>query len=164
MNKAVKKVIVLSVVISFIAGFICGSIRILRSLGETLKKTKARLDMFEGFYRPMKEWFAKEQAGCTLKNFLMEKNYCKIGIYGMGDFANRIYDALKDSPIEVVCCIDSKKSAYSDTTLFTLEDELPDMDAIIITDYKNADSIIDSLSKKGDFELMLLEDIIYNEL
>lgn len=164
MSSRSKKWVVISIVISFATGVIYGCVRVSKIISKEMKRTQNRLDLFEGFYRPMKEWFAKEQAGNSLAKFLESRQYNKIGIYGMGDFANRIYDALKDSSIEVVCSMDENKSAYSDTVLLTFEDDFPEMDAVIITDFRNGDSIMERLSEKGNFDMLLLDDIIYNEL
>lgn len=82
----------------------------------------------------------------------------------MGNLANRVYDALRYSRIKVVCCIDENKSFYSDAKLITMDDDFPEMDAVIITDFRNGEDIKKRIRVKGKFDICLLADIIFNEL
>lgn len=159
-----KKILFFSAIVSFVTGVIYGGFKVSRIIGDEMKNLQNRQDLFEGLYRPINEWFAKEQSGHTLKDYLEKKQYKKIGIFGMGNLANRVYDALKSSDIEIVCCIDQSRSVYSDTKLISINDEFPLMDAIIITDFKNSASIKQQIEKKGNYDILLLDDIIFNEL
>lgn len=136
---------------------------ILKNLYVRMKK---KSDLFEGLYRRTNEWFFCEQRGDTLVKFLEGEGIHKIAVYGMGDFANRIYDEVqKSSLLEVVFEIDKNKSMYSNTDLYTLEEEFPqNIDAIIITDFNNYEQVEKRLKQKGNYKIFLLDDIIYNKL
>ena len=164
MGRRINKMVVIFSFTSFIAGTVYGGIRTVRLISGEFKKMQKRQDFFEGLYRQINEWFTKEQAGKTLAMYLEKKQYKRIGIYGMGNLANRIYDALKSSHIKVVCCIDENKSFYSDAKLITMDDDFPEMDAVIITDFRNGEDIKKRIRKKGKFDICFLDNIIFNEL
>ncbi len=164
MQSREKKRILLLCVIASMSGILYGSIKIMHIDSKEMKRIQKRQDLFERLYRPINEWFAKEQAGRTLAKYLEEKQYKKIAIYGMGNLANRIYDALKNSPVEIVCCIDENNSYYSDTELITISDDFPKLDAVIFTDFLKGEEVMNEIKKKGAFDILFLEDIIFNEL
>ena len=159
-----QKVIFILAAVSFSVGILYGSFKMMHIISKEMKQIQKRQDLFEGLYRPINEWFAKEQAGRTLEKYLQKKQYKRIGVYGMGNLANRIYDALDNSNIKIVCCIDENNSFYSDVKLITLHDEFPKMDALIVTDYHLQEENLNTLKEKGSYDLLFLEDIIFNEL
>lgn len=159
-----KKTLIGTTLLSFVVGNILGKKSALKDASVAYKKASHREELFEGLYRQMNEWFAQEQKGNTLVKYLEKNNYNRIAIYGMGDAANRVYDSVKESRIEVVYEADTARSFYSDAPLLTLEDEFPQVDLIIATDFFSFEGVKEKLEQKGKCDVKLLQDIIFGEL
>ena len=141
-----------------------GKILTLKDASVSYKKASSREQMFEGLYRQMNEWFAQEQKGNTLVKYLEKNNYNKIAIYGMGDAANRVFDSVQGSDVEIVFEADKARSLYSDVPLLTLEDEFPKVDLIIATNFMSFENVKEKLEQKGKCDVKLLQNIIFCEL
>lgn len=73
-----------------------------------------------------------------------------------------LVDELSGSSIEVAYAIDKNAdSIYADAEVITMEDELQDVDAILITEITFFDEIEEKLSEKTDCSIIYLEDILY---
>lgn len=162
-----KTYVIISVILLlavFLLGMFVGNRRTLRTIGKKYLKVYCRANMFERLYRQTNEWFCQEQQGHTLAIFLEQRHYSRIAVYGLGDTANRIYDSLKNTPVEVIFGIDKNKSFYCDTEILTLDDEFPSVDLIIVTDFDSYETLRQKLEEKGNHLVMSLEQIIFHEL
>ena len=91
-------------------------------------------------------------------------NYKKIAIYGMGEFANRLMEELKNSDVEVVYGIDKDvcNSTSRVRNVYSLNDDLPQVDAIVVTPFYDMKSIKCDLKKKVDCPIVSLEEVIWS--
>lgn len=108
------------------------------------------------------QWLIDRQEGKSLVKFFEDNEYKSIAIYGMSYLGERLLDELKDSGIEVKYAIDKNAdNIYADVEIKRLEDDLPKVDAIIVTAVFFYDEIEEELSGLVDYPVISLEDVLY---
>lgn len=108
------------------------------------------------------QWLIDKQEGKSLVKFFEDNEYKSIAIYGMSYLGERLLDELKDSGIEVKYAIDKNAdNIYADVEIKRLEDDLPKVDAIIVTAVFFYDEIEEELSGLVDYPVISLEDVLY---
>ena len=108
------------------------------------------------------EWLRLRQEGKTLIPFFEKNNYRNIAIYGLGDLGKRLVDELSLSDIKVIYCVDRKNDIiYKGLPVYSMNEKLPDVDAIIVTSDFYFDEIFEELSTKVDCDIVNLDDIIF---
>lgn len=130
-----------------------------------MKKTieqKENSDKHLALYLMMNQWVKVKQAGKSIPNFLLEKGYSKIAIYGMNYVGETLYDELRDSGLEIAYAIDKNADEiYAEIDVISPNTELDQVDAIIVTPIFFFDEIEEMLSGKTDADIICMEDILY---
>ena len=109
----------------------------------------------------MNQWVKVKQEGKTLASYFEKYGYKKIAVYGMSYAGETLVNELKDSEIEVMCGIDQKQGIYSVIDVFSPNEPLPNMDAIVVTAITFMDEIEIMLRCKVTCSTISLEDILY---
>lgn len=134
--------------------------------GNFMKKLiKRNSDMSEkhlALFLMMNQWVKVKQEGKNLAEFFERNGYKKIAIYGMSYAGETLLDELSTSDIEVAYAIDKNaKSIYSDINTVTIEAELQNVDAIVVTAITFYDEIEKKIKEKLECPIFSLEDILY---
>lgn len=107
-------------------------------------------------------WMQRKQKGESLVDYFEEMGYKKIAIYGMHYLGESLLSELNDSSIEVVCAIDKNAELrYADIPLLKPEEDIPEVDAVIVTAFYYFNEIEDMLCNKVNCPIVSIEDIIY---
>lgn len=110
----------------------------------------------------LQQWLRLKNMGKNIDAYFMERDIRRIAIYGMGDLGNRLSEELKSSEVEVVYGIDQNKGdVFSEIPIYSLEDELPVVDAVVVTPYLSYAQIVLKIKEKFQGKIISLEDIIY---
>lgn len=149
-------------ILSALIGFAAGA----SILGKKGKKTTQYEKMMSkkhlALFLMMNQWVQVKQEGKKLADYLGEHGYKTIAIYGMSYAGETLINELKGTDINILYGIDKKAdSLFSAIKLISLEDELEDVDAIIVTAITFFDEIEEKLSKKVSCPIISLEDILY---
>lgn len=130
-----------------------------RKAGSYYELSRKHLEMFH----TMNQWVRIIQDEKSIPVYLEKKGFKRIAIYGMGFIGETLYDELKDTPVKVIYGIDgAKDKVYADIPLFYPDDELPKIDAVIVTSIYYYEDIKKKLEHKVicpilSFELMLYD-------
>ncbi len=112
----------------------------------------------------MDQWTYIKQEGKNLQTYFTKKKYNKIAVYGMGDVGRHLVKELQHSEVEILYGIDrNARNIHSDIKIITIDDNLPAVDAIVVTLMDGYDEIFDVLSEKIDCPIIAIEDIL-NEI
>lgn len=144
-----------------LAGILAGAAGIcILKRGED-EKRKKNVQKYLTLFRVMNQYVVTKQRHQELAPYFEENGYRTIAIYGMSHIGQRIIDDLKDSSIQVVYGVDKRadRLTYS-LPIYKPSDELPQVDAIVVTAY-DFDEIAEQLADKVDFEILRFEDIIF---
>lgn len=97
-----------------------------------------------------------------LADSLLKMNVNCIAVYGLGEVGNRVIERLEDSQIEVKYGIDCGKGAdwCRNRKVYTLEEQLPQVDVILISVFDKDSEIRKKLQEKTNVKIMSLEEIV----
>lgn len=113
-------------------------------------------------YRMMNQWVKVKQEGKNLSKYFEKNGYKSIAIYGMSYAGETLLDELKDSGIFVKYGIDKNADRISKgIDMVTIEDDLQEVDAVVITAITFFDEIAEELENKLKCPILSLEDILY---
>ncbi len=113
------------------------------------------------YYHMFNHWLKLKQAGVSCKDFFIINAYKRIAIYGYKEFGERLYDELRNSEVEVVCIIDKNKgSVCADVQVYSSNEEIPEVDAIVVTPAFYYAEIEEDLSRKVNCPIISIEDVI----
>lgn len=126
------------------------------------KKIKAMSDKHLALFLMMNQWVKVKQEGKNLSEYFEKNGYKKIAIYGMSYAGETLLEELDNTDIEVAYAIDKKaEGIYADIDVFSVEEELNEVDAVVVTAIAFFDEIEEKLSQKMDCPIISLEDILY---
>ncbi len=123
-------------------------------------------DKYWVLFSMMKDWCLILQKGRRVADYLIEKKFKKIAIYGLGDIGEALYNEIKKSSIDIVCGIDKSEFYLTEgISVISPEDEIPgNIDAIIVTPVMSYEDIYKLLKNKTEAKILSLEDIIFTLL
>lgn len=151
-----------STILGAVTGAAVGAAVVGRAADEATSKIKQLSDKHLALYLMMNRWVEIKQEGKSLVDYFKKKNYKSIAIYGMNYAGERLLNELKNGEIIVKYGIDQRADEIdTDIDLITMNDELPEVDAMIVTPIFFFDEIQDKLSEKMDCPIISLEDILY---
>lgn len=120
-------------------------------------------DKFYEYFQLLNRWMIARNEKKQIADFFHEEHISKIAVYGMGELANRLFEELEGSDIQIlygidrdICCTNSRIA-----DVYYPDDVLPEVDAIVITPFLSADGIKKDLIKKCSCKLLSLDNIIY---
>lgn len=152
-------------VLSLLAGAAGSAIGIGKIMGAKIDNRQKLADKHLALYLLMNQWVKVKQDGKNLSSYFEKQGYKKIAIYGMSYVGETLLEELKGMDIEVAYAIDRNADTIStDVDIFTMEDDLEEVDAIVVTAITFFNEIEITLSEKVSCPIISLEDILYEEL
>ncbi len=154
-----------TIILSLIAGVfgIFAGIRI--GFSSEIKKRRKLKELSDKHFVLMcllNQWMKTKQEGKTILKYFHDRQIDHIAIYGMSYVGERLYDELKDSDIEVKYIVDrNADKIYTEADVFTPDETLPEVGAIVVTPVFYYDEIKEMLSQKVNCPIFSLEDILY---
>lgn len=149
-------------VLSVLAGAAVGAGAIEKIESEKLDKARAMSNKHLELFKMMTQWVKVKQEGKDIASYFEKNGYQKIAIYGMSFAGETLLGEFKDSDITVAYGIDKNAaSIYSDVDIVSMDDELDEVDAVVVTAITFFDEIEEQLSEKLECPIISLEDILY---
>jgi len=158
MKKKYRLVVGFSLVINIIGLFM------IKLQQDCINKWKRQAEKNTGQFMLLDQWTRIKQEGKNLEIYFIKNNYRRIAIYGIGYIGKRLIKELKNSEIEIIYGIDQNAdSLYSDIRMFKMDEELPDVDAVVVTLTTEFDEVCEALSWKVGCPVISIDDIV-NEI
>ena len=149
-------------VLSMLTGAVAGAGVVSKRSGEKINDFRNLSDKHLALYLMMNQWVKVKQEGKNLASYFEKNGYKKIAIYGMRYVGETLLSELKGTEVQVAYAIDRNADIiYSDIDVFTVDDELEQVDAIVVTAITFFDDIKENLSDKVSCPIISLEDILY---
>lgn len=111
----------------------------------------------------LNKWLQIKNEGRSLKPYFEDNRFLNVAIYGMGAIGQRLYEELCLEKIEVRYAIDqnAKNISIKGLEIKTLEDELMEVDAVIVTPIAFYEIEKNIRSNMGDeIAIVSIEDIV----
>lgn len=148
-------------VVSMLFGAAVGAGAVGKNVGEKKKKVQAMSDKHLALFIMMKKWVEIKQEGKNLSEYFERSGYKNIAIYGMSYAGETLVNELKDTETSVKYGIDRNSgSIYADVDVMSMEDDLEEVDAIVVTAITFFDEIAEKLEEKVNCPIISLEDIL----
>ncbi|MBP3819024.1 MAG: hypothetical protein J6H31_12070 [Butyrivibrio sp.] len=113
-------------------------------------------------YLMMNEWMQLKQKGRNLSEFFTERGFKNIAIYGMHHTGITLQNELDGTGINISYGIDANaESIYADIEVRKPTDDLPPVDAIIVTPIYYFIEIEEKLEGKVSCPILSLDDVIF---
>lgn len=146
---------------AFGAGFLCAKECL--SKNRKIKELQDQLEKIIFYYQILNMWVEMKQKGVSSISYLKKKKVKRIAIYGMKELGERFYEELKNTDIEVVCIIDKNPArVLGDFIVISPEQEIPDVDAIVVTANYYYLEIVDQLKEKVNCPIYSLNGVLGN--
>lgn len=119
-------------------------------------------ERYRNYWLILRDWLNLNEDGNTITKYLKDNNIYRVAIYGMGMLGTPLYKELVNNSFEVLYGIDqdSTKTDKFDIPIYSLDDNLPDVELIIVTVDYAYESIKNKIMKKGIFNIMSLKSLI----
>lgn len=132
--------------------------------GKRLEAKQRECEKYLDNYQMLNHWLAGKSAGSTLAAYFEKMGYRSIAIYGMGDLANRIFEELKESGIEILYGIDKDvcNTASGIAEVYAPDETLPAADAVIVTPFYDLERIRADLEQKVSCPVVSLEEAVWS--
>lgn len=148
-------------VLSMLAGGLAGAGAIGKISNDKVNQVQKLSDKHLALFLMMNHWVNVKQEGKSLSLYFKDHGYKKIAIYGMSYAGETLVRELDNTEVEVVCGIDKKENLYTYIDVVSVDDPLPEVDAIVVTAITFFDEIEERLSAKVTCPIVSLEDILY---
>ena len=152
-------------IINCVVGFSLGF-----SLGFILREHIASRELLDAYnlcgknkylYRTAIQYINIERKGTGIIRRLEEKGYYSIAVYGLSHLGKCLVDQLKDST-NVLYGVDGGTVSFRyDIPIYAPADDLPEVDAIIVTPVFSYEDIRRSLEKKVTCPILSFADIVF---
>lgn len=131
-----------------------------------VSKNKDRKIMkFRLYNRLLMDWITSLENNRSIYDCLKEKGFMNIAVYGRRGIGERLRMQLEKTDVSLKYFID--RVVYQADTgqapIYCLDDELPMVDAIIVTPIWDYENICKLLSKKVNYPIISIQDIITGE-
>lgn len=148
-------------VLAALGGFVLGALGVGKILNGKIASKSRMSEKHLSLYLMMNQWVKAKQENKSIAEYLAKQGYKEIAIYGMNYVGETLWSELADSDICVQYGIDKNADTiYLDIDILHPDDELPQVDAVIVTAITFYDEIEDFLAEKMDCPVLSLDDIL----
>lgn len=156
MVKKIRKVLKVITMFAIIAFIVEGNKRYKMKL----KKEQDYGKKMNSYYMLLNKWMLIKQQGKSLADYFHKKGIASVAIYGYKELGERVYDELKETDIDVKYIIDQNMYISTEIDKYSPDDELPLVDAVIVTVIYSFDEIEDALCENVDCPIISLEEVV----
>ncbi|SEW09195.1 glycoside hydrolase family 99-like domain-containing protein [[Clostridium] fimetarium] len=124
-------------------------------------RIQERSDKFEHYLNLLDDWMKLRESRIYLTEFLENAGFNNIGIYGLGTMGRHFLKEVLESQIKVSYIVDQQRDKlHADIPVYLPDEQLPNVDAIVVTSTFYYAEIVELLSEKGVKNIISLETII----
>lgn len=135
-----------------------------RTLVRERKRLEEKAFRYEKYWRILDRWLYLKEKNIRLGEILEKRNIHSAAVYGMGMLGKHLLTELESSSVQVCYGIDVRSDKIkADIPVYSLDDRLPKVDAIIVTVPYAFDQIKDKLGIKTKYKILSLEELIMGD-
>ncbi len=150
--------IIYSIIVSI--AFLC-SVFFLAKNRSIQSNDKISADKFICYYNLLIRWVKLYQTGKSISDILNDNHIESVAIYGMKELGDLLYHELSKSNIVIKYMIDRDADyIFTDIDIYSPDDELEPVDAIIVTPVYYYSNISEKIKSKYSFPVISLYELI----
>lgn len=128
-----------------------------------IKDGRKLSDKNRALYLLMTQWVRIKQDGKKIDSYFERMQYREIAIYGMDYVGEILVKELKESSVKIQYVIDQNAAFIcSDMNVYSPEDKLEEVDAVVVTPITYYEEIQKKLKQKMSCPIVSIEDILYD--
>ena len=130
----------------------------LQSENAALRKT---CDRYQTYWKTLDIWMECREQRRSIATWLRTQKVASVAIYGLGMLGRHLLWELEKEDYPVRYSIDRQQEGWpSDLKVYSLDDELPAADAVIVTVMYDFNRIQTILSKKRTWKIWALDEVL----
>ncbi len=130
---------------------------------KSMNQTQNQMNKLLLYYQILNMWLEMKQKGKSAVTYLEKKGVKRIAIYGMKELGERFFEEIKNTDIEVAYIIDKNPGeVIGDFQVISPEQNLPQVDAIVVTAEYYFKEIVCQISKKVNCPIYSLNAVLGN--
>lgn len=131
-------------------------------LAQQIQTANSSLERKNDFYLFMRNWVELHQSGMNIADKLQQEEILTVAIYGAGKHGIMLYHELKASKVKVAYWIDKNQGAETieECPVMGVDTELPEVDAVIVTPYREFQAIESILKEKTKAKIIPLDRLV----
>lgn len=123
-----------------------------------------RIDKNVYYLQLMDQWMTLKEKGISITDRMVNAGFKKVAIYGYGVLGRHFLQEILNSKVAAEYIIDmQKEKLHTDLKVYLPSDDLPEVDAVIVSAAYYYDEIYVNLRRKGISKVISLETILYEE-
>lgn len=128
---------------------------------DEIKSLERRNLRYKSYWKILNHWLCLKEKNIKLADYLKIHGFLKIAVYGIGMLGKHLVQELSNSDINIAYGIDLGGQLKSMIfPVYTLDADLEDVDAVIVTVCYEFENIKMMLKKKLDCEILSLEEML----
>lgn len=135
-----------------------------QQMNETSDMKKAedgKVHKFKTYYNILNQWLKMKNEGKGLAEYFIKHKWKEVAIYGMGEIGCRLYEELENSAVKIVYAVDKEGgSVYEGLKVYTLEEDWPTADVLVVTAAFAYDKIVTDIQAKVNIPVVSLEEVV----
>lgn len=136
-----------------------------KSMERERKRLEEKAYRYETYWRVLDRWLYLKESGRNMADYLEEKGIHSVAIYGVGMLGEHLLKELQEGNVKVCYGIDAKKDKIkAEIPIYSIYEELPETDAVIVTVPYAFEEIKERLEKKTSYLILSLESLIMDSL
>lgn len=133
-------------------------------LAKINQNNKKNANKFYAMFLLNLQWMTNLQGKKSIADYLWDKGYRRVAIYGMSDLGKALMNELKESELTLEYVIDRNAGeVFVDRPVLTPDDDFPETDVIIVTPFLQYKAIKSLLQNKSSCDVLSIKDIV-NEM
>ncbi len=146
-------IIIITILIGIVIGIVLGMMISIKLTFAVAKNKEKRIQKNRIYINLMCDWMEKNLLGIRISDRINGIKANKVAIYGYGRIGKLLCKQLLNDGVEVTCILDKmKKENDSNNTkeidIYSLKDDYPNSDIIIVTPFLEFESIVEDIRKK----------------
>lgn len=118
-------------------------------------------EKYKSYWQILNKWLTLKENDKCLSKSLLQRKIKKIAIYGIGMLGKHLIEELKNTEVEIVYGIDRRSDGINvDFPIVSPNDDLPQVDAIIVTATYDYENIKKKLKDKIECAIFSLTELI----
>lgn len=129
---------------------------------ESINYLQSKNERYKNYWIIMRDWLWLNIGGKSIAEYFISNDIRQIAIYGMGMLGKLLFEELKKQGVNVLYGIDQDcaKEKEFDILIYTLEDDLPEVEIIVVTVDYMFKQIKSRLREKGEYRVVSLKEVI----
>lgn len=143
-------------------GAVIGIIHEHKRMDSILTEKIKKLDVSQRYRSMLLEWINLYKRNITFDRYFMQCGIKNIAVYGYGKIGKSFVHDMEHLQTRVDYIIDRKAAEMiSPIKMITLSDNFSKVDSIVVTVIEDYDNIVEEISKKCNYPIISVEDVIY---